>query len=707
MPPQVEHIQDNPAVRIGIDIGGTFTDFVIFHPRSGEIHTYKILSTPDDPAKAVLEGLAVLESGGIEAQKRERPARSIVHGTTVATNALLEGKGAAAALITTRGFRDVIQIGRQNRPKLYDLNVQLPTPLIPDALRFEVTERVDRDGEILITLDLDEVDAIVDRLKKKGIASAAVCLLFSFLRPEHEQAIAEELRRAGISVSCSSEILPEYREFERTSTTVVNAYVSPVLDQYLSELENALTQPIQPANPAGPGKTTFRVMQSNGGIISVQEARRNGVRCILSGPAGGIMAARYIARAMAKSSSSDAVQKIQVITFDMGGTSTDVSLIDGEPQVTTEAALKGYPIRIPILDIHTIGAGGGSIASTDLAGVMGVGPQSAGADPGPACYGRGMLPTVTDANLVLGRLDPMSFLGGRMPLDIRRSRRALEELGRSIGLDAVKAALGVIEIANAHMERALRVISIERGHDPNGFSLLSFGGAGGLHAADLARRLGIRQVIIPKMAATLSAFGMLTADVVKDYVRTVMLSAAVRSEEIAAALSPLEGLGVEQVLAEGVLPENLLLERTLDMRYAGQSYELSIPWDPTGNHADITEHFHAAHLKTYGYDRREVPVEIVNVRLRLTGLVPSPQIPERPLVGEDPSPALAAWRDVISNEGEVEQAPFYRSERLQPGNRINGPAVVLCPDTTLYAGRGDVIRIDGFGNFLMGSGYAH
>jgi N-methylhydantoinase A len=699
--------RDIHALRIGIDIGGTFTDFVIFDPRSGEIQTYKVLSTPADPAQAVLDGLAALDSEKGSAQNPMRPRRAIVHGTTVATNALLEGKGAKVALITTRGFRDVIQIGRQNRPTLYDLNVKLPPSLVPDRLRLEITERVGRNGEVLIPIDQDEINAFVEQLKTEKVSSAAVCLLFSFLHPEHEQLIAEKLRQAGISVSLSSKILPEYREYERTSTTVINAYVSPVLDRYLSELEDALSRPAGPANSTKQVKTTFRVMQSNGGIISVQEARRNGVRCILSGPAGGIMAARYIARLVAKSSGSESTQKIKVITFDMGGTSTDVSLIDGEPQVTTEAGLNGHPIRIPILDIHTIGAGGGSIASTDLAGVLNVGPQSAGADPGPACYGRSTLPTVTDANLLLGRLDPSAFLGGRMPLDVQRSHQALEDLGRSIGLDAFQTALGVIEIANAHMERALRVISIERGYDPNDFSLLSFGGAGGLHAADLARRLGIRRVIIPKMASTLSAFGMLTADVVKDYVQTVMLSASVPPEEIAAAMNPLEALGVAQVAAEGIPAEELILERMLDMRYVGQSYELIIPWEPSENQRHTIEHFHAAHLKTYGYERREVPLEIVNVRLRVTGLVPSPQIPEIPLASEDPSPALIGWRDVIIVRGKIEQVPFYVSERLPLGSRISGPAVILCPDTTVLAEVGGVVSVDGFGNFLMDIDYAN
>jgi N-methylhydantoinase A len=469
-------------IRIGIDIGGTFTDFVIYEPGAGELRTFKLLSTPSNPAQAVITGLRM-------ARVSQEQHLHIVHGSTVATNALLERKGARTALISTLGFRDVLQIGRQNRPSLYDFNADPADPLVPEHLRLEVKERVDHTGRVLQPLDPSWCEAILSDLRSKNVESVAVSLLFSFLHPQHEQAIGQALREAGFPVSLSAEILPEYREYERTSTTTVNAYVSPVLDRYLAELERELDSD----NSKG---SRMRVMQSNGGHISIGEARRNGVRCILSGPAGGVVGAMTVARlafnlAEGEQTSPGQVADVKILTFDMGGTSTDVSLVQGTAQVTTDSEVSGCPIRIPVLDIHTIGAGGGSIASIDLGGALRVGPQSSGADPGPACYGKGNLATVTDANLLLGRLAPDLFLGGQMPLFPERSRQALVNLGNDLGLNPVEAALGVIEIVNAHMERALRVISVERGFDPRDFNLLSFGGAGGLHAVELARRLEI------------------------------------------------------------------------------------------------------------------------------------------------------------------------------------------------------------------------
>ncbi len=526
------------AIRIGIDIGGTFTDFVIFDSATGKILTFKLPSTPHDPSEAVLQGiknLGNLVTGSPKpsvAPSPSDPNLSIIHGSTVATNALLERKGAATALITTRGFKDVIQIGRQNRPALYDFTTAPPEPLIPLELRFTLDERVDQFAQVLTTLDLDQVDELITEINQvrstdgrthPTIESIVVVFLFSFANPKHEQIVAKKLRTAGYFVSASHEILPEYREYERTSTTVVNAYVSPVLDRYLKRLQENL-----------PANTPLQIMQSNGGSISVTEARKSGVRCILSGPAGGVVGCQYIgdlARDVLHPSN------LRLLTFDMGGTSTDVSLIDGQPQVTSEAEVGGLPIRVPVLDIHTIGAGGGSIAYLDAGGALRVGPESVGAVPGPACYGRSAvnsLPsadapnaslstTVTDANLLLGRIPADYFLGGKMPLFPDLAEAAITPLAHQMGLTLTETALGILEIANAHMERALRVISVERGHDPREFTLLSFGGAGSLHAADLARRLRIPRVLIPPYAATLSAFGMLAADVVKDYTQTVML----------------------------------------------------------------------------------------------------------------------------------------------------------------------------------------
>ena len=667
-------------LRIGIDIGGTFTDFVIYAPAAETIRTFKLLSTPADPAEAVLQGLSRIQ------EEAPQTRLSIIHGSTVATNALLERKGAAIALVTTRGFGDVLQIGRQNRPALYDFFADPLPPLVPAGLRFEVNERVDHEGNVLTDLDDHDVEEVVKKVIDQRVTSVAVCLLFSFLHPEHEQIIADKLRAQGMLVSLSSEILPEYREYERMSTTAVNAYVSPILDHYLSHLEAGL--------PAG---MSLRVMQSNGGNISLGEARRFGVRCILSGPAGGVVGCDTIARhALSTEISSMEANPARVITFDMGGTSTDVSLIDGKPQITTEAVVGGCPIRIPLLDIHTIGAGGGSIARVDAGGALRVGPESAGAAPGPACYGRGGdLSTVTDANLVLGRLQAAHFLGGQMPLDANQAHKSLARLGADLGLDPVQAALGVVQVANAHMERALRVISVERGHDPRRFSLLSFGGAGSLHAADLARNLGIPRVLVPPLASTLSAFGMLTAEVVKDYTHTIMLPGDTPVAELAARLEPLVRRGREELRAEGVAEADIQIEPFLDMRYSGQSYELIIPFSES-----VYADFHALHERQYGYAKRDGLVVVVNLRLRAVGQAAPPPIPARAPGDENPAPALIESRKVVFAGGLL-QTPLYRAEILQPGNRIDGPAVVVRSDTTILVGPGDIARVDAYDNLII------
>ena len=710
MPP--ETFQPSPlplSTRVGIDIGGTFTDFVIYDPESGQIETFKLLSTPRDPAEAVLKGLDQIRSS--LSPQAARLALQVIHGSTVATNALLERKGARTALVTTSGFGDVLQIGRQNRPSLYDFDANPPPPLVPPDLRYEVEERVDSHADVLVPLNQAGIPPLISDLQVRGVASVAICLLFSFLRPEHELELAGRLRAAGFFVSPSCEVLPEYREYERASTTAVNAYVSPVLDRYLAHLEVAL--------PGEEGRR-LRVMQSNGGNISLGEARRNGVRCILSGPAGGVVGARQVAElayALTPSLAQGAAgaspfrsereknrvgSRVRVITFDMGGTSTDVALIDGAPQITSESVVGGCPIRIPILDIHTIGAGGGSIARVDAGGALRVGPESAGADPGPACYGRGALPAVTDANLVLGRLAAEHFLGGQMPLDAGRARSALARLGEQLGLDTLRAALGVVEVANAHMERALRVISVERGRDPREFTLLSFGGAGGLHAADLARRLGIPRLLVPPLASTLSAFGMLAADVVKDYIQTVMLPGDTPLAEIAAHLELLAERGRREVLAEGITESDIDLEPFLDIRYLGQSYELTVPFDEK-----VMEGFHVLHQQAYGYTRPAALLEIVNLRLRATGKVVPP--PLQPLdagqAGGTPTPVLLELRPaVISEDGGLSEIAFYRGEDLLPGSRFAGPAVVVRADTTILLGPTDHAHVDGYQNLWISIG---
>lgn len=664
-------------MRIGIDIGGTFTDFVLFDETSDSFQTYKLLSTPHDPAEAVLKGLAARTESQTTGGKL-----AIVHGSTVATNALLERKGAITALIATEGFRDLLEIGRQNRPDIYDLFSRRPTPLVPPELRFEASERVDHRGQPIQPLDLAALEPLVERLKAANVASVAVSLLFSFLYPDHENRITERLRQAGFFVSPSNEVLPEFREYERTSTTVVNAYVSPVMDRYLARLERES------------GATDFRVMQSNGGSIGTAQARREAVRCVLSGPAGGVVGARHVAAAAGFE---------QLLTFDMGGTSTDVSLCDGDIQITTESEIGGLPIRIPVIDIHTVGSGGGSIAYVDAGGALRVGPQSAGADPGPICYGRGgQQPTVTDANLILGRLAADRFLGGQMALDVAAAEAALNQLAQTAGLSlrpnlslAQTAALGIIEVANAHMERALRVISVQRGHDPRDFTLVSFGGAGGLHAVDLSRSLSIPRVMIPPNAATLSAFGMLIADVIKDYSRTVMCSGDTPYADLEAMISSMAQQGLADIVAEGIPPAAVTIERLLDMRYQGQSYELMVPLTP-----NFVNDFHAAHLYAYGYSEPNVPVEIVNLRLRAIGQLPRPRLPQAGEVASDARTALFDRRQVVLANGPAE-VPFYNGPDLQPGHHLVGPAVIVHPDTTVFVGPGDQLKMDTYKNLII------
>jgi len=680
---------------IGIDIGGTFTDFVIFDQVQKRISTLKILSTPADPAQAVLAGLQKIQDNHFINQETP-PSLTITHGSTVATNALLERKGARTALITTSGFRDVLDIGRQARPDLYDFYSRKPQPLVPRNLRFEVEERVSSQGEILKELRLDDLSEMVSAVEKNTVESAAVCLLFSFLNPRHEQLIAEKLARLGIFISLSSEILPEFREYERTSTTVVNAYVTPILDNYLGSLKSSLS--------GIAGRINIRIMQSNGGIISLREARQAGVRCIVSGPAGGVVGASHVARKALVSDDAEIGSKgnpgkLKLITFDMGGTSTDVSLVDDHPVISTESAIGDFSIGIPMLDIHTIGAGGGSIASVDLGGALRVGPESAGAEPGPACYAYGDpeddLPTVTDANVVLGRLPAEHFLGGIMKLQEDRAFKVMEKLGAGLGLDTIQAAQGVIDVINAHMERALRLVTVERGYDPESFTLLSFGGAGGLHAATLAGRLSIPRVIVPPLAATLSAFGMLVADVVKDYSRTIMIPGTVTHDFLFESFQPLVGKGLEDLKSEGFEPGSIRIERNLDLRYAGQSFELSIPFS-----RDFLADFHTAHKHMYGYSLPTENVEIVNLRIRAIGKIQAPEIASFEEGECDPGAAFITPQLVSINNQQIE-LPLYQGELLIPGNLVVGPAIIVRKDTTIFLPGNSTAIVDRFENVVI------
>ncbi|RLJ70098.1 N-methylhydantoinase A [Hydrogenivirga caldilitoris] len=651
---------------IGVDTGGTFTDFIFF--REGKFKVLKVSSTPKNPAEAVLIGLE--EIGG--------EGRRIVHGSTVATNALLERKGAKTALITNKGFEDVIEIGRQNRERLYDLHYRKPETLVPRELRFGVGGRINYRGEILEDLEEAEVRSIVEKLKSSGAESVAVCLLHSYTNPVHEMEVGRVIREElGIHVSLSHEILPEFREFERTSTTVVNAYVSPKMEGYISYLEKNLKE-----------KDSLNIMQSNGGIISSEVAKREAVRTVLSGPAGGVISALHIGKLTGFE---------RLITFDMGGTSTDVSLIDKAPTVTTETKINGLPVKVPMIDIHTIGAGGGSIAWIDEGGLLRVGPVSAGAEPGPVCYGRGGRDiTVTDANLFLGRLVPDYFLGGRMKLHPERVNEPLRGLAGMLNTSPIELAHAIIEVANSNMERALRKVSVERGYNPENFSLVSFGGAGGLHAVFLAKLLGIPRVIVPPNPGIFSAMGMLLADSVKDYSLTVMLKGSETNylslEEL---FQPLIERAIEDMEKEGFTANDVLLDRYLDMRYTGQSYELTVPFSE-----GYEETFHREHRRFYGYSH-DRDTEIVNIRLRAQVSTPKPVIPsfEEKAPERNPEALLGSTNSFF--EGNTVKTEVYKRESLRWGNRIFGPAIVVEYSSTTVLPPGSSAEVDKFGNLIV------
>ncbi len=650
---------DIPKIRIGIDTGGTFTDFVHL-AEDGTLTIHKLRSTPDDPSRAILAGIDTLLQIP-STTKVEVTDLEVTHGSTVATNAVLERKGARIALLTTAGFEDVLAIARQTRRELYNFQVQAPKPLVARALTFGVHERLAHDGTILEPLVEAEISGLLALLQQSGVTSVAVCLLHSYANPAHEQQLTQALESAGLAVSASHRILPEYREYERWATTAVNAYVTPLMATYLAHLESGLPQP-----------ATLRIMQSNGGSISARTASKAAVQTILSGPAAGVIGAQAVAAASGHT---------KIITFDMGGTSTDVALIDEKIARTNDSLVGDLPVRLPVLDIHTVGAGGGSIAWLDIGGSLRVGPRSAGADPGPACYGKGSYDqaqlTVTDANLLLGRLDPTFFLGGRMQLDVARTQRLAGEIAAKLSLSVEALAEGILRIANANMERAIRVVSVQRGHDPRDFALLAFGGAGGLHACALAAALDIPTVLIPQHAGVLSALGMLLADVVKDFSASILQpTAALAEQALYTRLQPLLAEARQSLALEGFLLADMLLEPTLDMRYTGQAYEISIPFEP-----DYAQAFHHAHARLYGYANPQRPTEIVQLRVKATGRTDKPQLTQQHTAPEPHTPTPIETRQTIF-AGQPLATPIYHQDQLPPGTTSQGPAILLTGQST-------------------------
>ena len=667
-----------PRTVVGIDVGGTFTDIAVL--QDGRLAVHKLPSTPRNPTEGIVQGVS---EAGVEISSAD-----FVHGSTVATNALLEGKGARTALVTTMGFEDVLEIGRQSRAELYNLEQDRTPTLAPWELRFGLQERVDFTGAILDDLQPDAVEALMALITESGADAVAVSFLFSFLNPVHEDMVNEALRNLNPApfISLSSQVLPEFREYERTSTVVVNAYVGQVMSRYLGELEQSL----------GEG---LRIMQSSGGSITARLAADQPVRTILSGPAGGVVGAFHV---------SSQAGYPDIITLDMGGTSTDVSLCPGRIKETGSSNVGGHPISVPMIEIHTVGAGGGSIARVDTGGALAVGPQSAGADPGPACYGRGDQLTVSDANLLLGRLRPDHFLGGRLTLDLPRAQGLMSSLAQSLGLGEKEAALGILRVVNANMERAIRAISLERGYDPRSFTLVPFGGAGPVHGCELAQELGIPRVLIPARPGILSALGVAIADVVKDYSRTVMLRGAdLERARLEEEFHGMEGLARNELVQEGLPSERMTARRFLDVRYVGQSFELTVDYPTSrasrtseGLSRAISDSFYRAHLQRFGYADRGEPVEIVNLRLKLDLAVDKPELPPMQAGAADASGARIAGVSVVFREGELD-TPLYDRDLLATGNRIDGPALVVQLDTTTVVPPGWHGEVDPYGNLLL------
>jgi N-methylhydantoinase A/oxoprolinase/acetone carboxylase beta subunit len=649
-------------IRIGVDTGGTFTDLVVLGP--GGLSVHKVRSTPDDPSRAILQGIADVAGAGT--------GLDVVHGSTVATNAVLERRGARVALVATAGFEDVVRIGRQTRRALYDLMQADRRPLVEAALTIGVHERLAADGQPLIPLDDDEIARVVARVRASGATAAAVCLLHAYRNPAHEERLAAALEAAGLDVSASARVLREYREYERWSTTIVNAYVTPVMRTYLGALETRL---------AG---DRFAVMQSNGGRLSAAAAKAAAVRTILSGPAAGAVGAHAVASAAGHP---------RIVGFDMGGTSTDVCLIDGAIPTTGDTIVGDFPVRLPVIDIHSVGAGGGSIVYLDSGGALRVGPRSAGAVPGPVCYGEGTELTVTDANLLLGRLDPEQFLGGRMTLDVERARRVAVDLGRRVGLDEPALAEGVVRIANANMERAIRVVSVQRGVDPRDLALLAFGGAGGMHACAIAETLDIATVIVPRHAGVLSALGMLLADAIKDHALTILRAGdSIDDAELDALFAPLVAAAEGDLAREGFAPDRIHVERRLDVRYAGQSYELAVPMA-----AGFRDEFDRRHARSYGYADPRRPIEVVTLRVVAVGRTDKPALPR----AEAPPSVAQPYRTGEARfGGALVPTRFFRWRDLAPGAAADGPAVIAGAEATAVVPPGFAFRLDAFANVI-------
>ncbi|MFQ6022942.1 MAG: hydantoinase/oxoprolinase family protein [Acidiferrobacterales bacterium] len=681
------------AWTFGVDVGGTFTDFYALNETTGERQVAKRPSTPDNPARAVLSGLHELaERHGIDLGD----VRRLSHGTTVGTNALIQRRGGRVALITTRGFRDLLEIGRQTRPHMYDLYRDHPPPLVPREHRFELPERVMAEGRVLEALTPEAVAEAVSAVRAAGADSCAVCFLFAYLNPEHEHAVAQALQQAvpELNVSLSSEVQPEFREYERFSTTVLNAYMQPIMADYMAKLEASLSQSVPAA--------TVGINQSSGGLMSPDRARRFPVRTALSGPAAGAVGAVHVARS---------AERPNVITLDMGGTSADVALIrDYRADVSFNREVAGFPIRLPMVDIETVGAGGGSIAWFDRDGLLKVGPTSAGADPGPACYGRGgEEPTVSDANLVLGRLSPRGLLGGAMALDMDLAHQSFSPIAERLDFSVERTAHGVLGITVANMVRAIRTISVERGHDPRQFTLMAFGGAGPLHARDVAASLGIHEILVPPAPGIVCAEGLIVSDLKEDFVISHRTRVEDRNREhIRRHIAGLIAEAQQWFRTENVPADGRNLELSLDIRYVGQNFELAVPLGAAPNlQPDILpdaeglhERFFDVHETAYGYHNPRDPIEVVNYRLTARGRLHRFEVVKDTVDGVAP-PKPMGTRQVYFAPAEALESNVYERVELRPGQTIAGPAIIEQLDATTPIYPGDHACLDGAGNILI------
>ncbi|HET7344180.1 MAG TPA: hydantoinase/oxoprolinase family protein [Methylomirabilota bacterium] len=693
------------ALRIGVDIGGTFTDAALVDGDTGQVRVVKVLTTPEDPAGGFM---AALERGLGDAHATGADVAAVVHATTVATNAIIEGKTARVGMLVTRGFRDILEIGRQIRSRLYDVHLQKPAPLVPREWSLEIDERLDAEGRVLQPLDLAEVRRAARTLERAGVEAIVVCFLHSYLNPAHERAAAAVLRELlpRTYLSVSSEVCPEFREYLRGSTAAVNAAVMPIVSRYVDALESRLA--------ALGARAPFYVMQSHGGVMTSASAKARPVYMVESGPAAGVIAAGAVAAPYGYGN---------VMSFDMGGTTAKVGVIqDGHLRLSTEMEVGaqavtplgegrggGYPVRTPVIDLVEVGAGGGSEAWIDAGGALRVGPRSAGARPGPACYGRGgVTPTITDANLALGRLNPAFFLGGEMALDVAAAQHAIaERVAAPLSLDPLAAAGGIVEIANAHMIGAMRLVSVQRGYDPRQFVLVAFGGAGPLHANALARELGIPTVLVPPSPGIASAIGMLMTDIRHEFVATRRSPLeALTPATLASLFAEFLAEGEARLERDGVPPADRRMLRSVDLRYHGQSFELPITV-PGGSLtaedvARLRSEFDAAHERAYGYAAREDPVELVNVRLAATGVTPKPRRPPLPEGGRDATPALKGHRDVwfAETRGWVKTAVFDRA-KLRRDNVVAGPAIIEEHDASTLVHPGWAASADEHANLVL------